>query len=106
MLNSALKHADAVVIADDNPRGENPENIIRDVIAGCELWLPWWIIRNRREAIRSIIRLAQPGDIVLICGKGHETYQIIGDRVLPFDDRAVALEFLKEMNFHAAGDGR
>ena len=101
MLNSALKHADAVVIADDNPRGENPENIIRDVIAGCELWLPWWIIRNRREAIRSIISLAQPGDIVLICGKGHETYQEICGVRHHFDDAEVAREALAE----SADDG-
>ncbi len=97
MLKAALQHSDAVIITDDNPRGENPEAIIRDIVTGSDTWLPWWIIRDRRQAIRAILRLAQPGDIVLLCGKGHENYQVIGSQRLPFDDREIALACLAEL---------
>lgn len=92
MLKAALKYADAVILTDDNPRTEDPNQIIRDIVSGCELWLPWWIIRDRRKAIRAILALAQPGDIVLLCGKGHETYQEIEGVRHHFDDAEVARE--------------
>jgi len=94
MLQTALHYANAVFITDDNPRFEDPDAIIRDIVSGTELWLPWWIIRNRKEAIHSILRLAQPGDIVLLCGKGHENYQEIEGVRYPFDDAEIAYEFL------------
>lgn len=96
MLKAALQHADAVIITDDNPRREDPDAIIRDVLAGSETWLPWWIIRDRKEAIYAILRLARPGDVVLLCGKGHETYQEIGTERFHFDDHEIAAEFFKE----------
>jgi UDP-N-acetylmuramyl-tripeptide synthetase/UDP-N-acetylmuramoyl-tripeptide--D-alanyl-D-alanine ligase len=95
MLRSALQNADAVVITDDNPRSEDPDQIIRDIVGGCDPWLPWWVIRDRKEAIHAILRLAQPGDIVLICGKGHETYQEIEGVRYPFDDAEIAREYLR-----------
>ena len=94
MLQIALHYANAVIITDDNPRFEDPDAIIRDIVAGTELWFPWWIIRNRKEAIHSILRLAQAGDIVLLCGKGHENYQEIEGVRYPFDDAEIASEFL------------
>jgi UDP-N-acetylmuramoyl-L-alanyl-D-glutamate--2,6-diaminopimelate ligase len=106
----AAEYADLVFITSDNPRSEEPLAIIKEIEAGARqdpgARAVLEIIPDRRAAIGAAIKAARPEDVVLIAGKGHETYQIIGDRVLPFDDRAVALEFLKEMNFHAAGDGR
>lgn len=94
MLKTALKYSDAVIVSDDNPRMENPDRIIRDIVTGSELLLPWWIIRDRKRAIEAILGLAQPGDIVLLCGKGHETYQEIAGQRHHFDDAEVAREFL------------
>jgi UDP-N-acetylmuramyl-tripeptide synthetase/UDP-N-acetylmuramoyl-tripeptide--D-alanyl-D-alanine ligase len=94
MINAALKHADVVIIADDNPRSEDPNAIIREMVAGSDIWLPWWIIRDRKEAIMAILRLARPGDMVLICGKGHEAYQEIEGIKHHFDDTEIAREFL------------
>lgn len=99
MLKAALKHADAVIITDDNPRGEDPNAIIREIVQGTEMWLPWWIIRDRREAIHAILRLAQPGDIVLLCGKGHETYQEIEGVRQHFDDAEIAAAYLDSPAF-------
>lgn len=86
MLKAALMHSDAVIITDDNPRNESPEAIINDIVMSSEFFLPWWIIRDRKTAINAAIKLAQPGDLVLICGKGHETYQEIQGVKHPFDD--------------------
>ncbi len=98
MLNAALKQADAVIITDDNPRGENPDLIIREMAAGTDLWLPWWIIRDRGEAIKAILSLARPGDVALICGKGHETYQEIEGVKHHFDDSEAARKALSPDN--------
>lgn len=104
MLKAALQFADAVIITDDNPRTENPDAIIREIVTGTDLWLPWWIIRDRREAIRAILRLAQPQDIVLLCGKGHETYQEIEGVRHHFDDAETAAEYLEASSFGAWDD--
>ncbi len=94
MLQAALHNCDAVIITDDNPRSENPEQIIYDILSGTDNRLPWWVIRDRKTAIESIIDLAQPGDIVVLCGKGHETYQEIEGVRHDFDDYKVAWEHL------------
>lgn len=99
MLKTALQHADAVIVTDDNPRRENPNAIIREIVAGADIWLPWWIIRDRRLAIRSLLNLAQPGDIVLICGKGHENYQEIDGVRHHFDDAEEAANWLSSNDF-------
>lgn len=90
MLKAALSHSDVVIVTDDNPRTENPEKIIYDIVRDTAWNLPWWIIRDRAKAIAAAIRLALPGDLVLICGKGHETYQEIGNVRYDFDDRLIA----------------
>ncbi len=96
MLKSALNHSDVVIISDDNPRSENPEAIIKDIVSSADIFLPWWIIRNRQQAITSIIRLAQKEDIVLICGKGSEDYQDIEGIRHHFNDREETLKALSE----------
>ena len=96
----ALDLADVAVVTSDNPRNEEPEAIIEEILAGIELGRDNPKIRvqsDRRRAIQAAIaEEARPGDIVVIAGKGHETYQIVGDRTLEFDDREVAREVLAE----------
>jgi UDP-N-acetylmuramoyl-L-alanyl-D-glutamate--2,6-diaminopimelate ligase len=96
----AARLADRVWITSDNPRSERPEAIIDEVLAGARAvagdpgrcaTLP-----DRQAAIRSAIRWARRDDTVVIAGKGHETYQIVGTDVLPFDDREVARQVLRE----------
>jgi UDP-N-acetylmuramoyl-L-alanyl-D-glutamate--2,6-diaminopimelate ligase len=79
----ATENADSVIVTDDNPRSENPESI-RAAILGAAKGAQE--IGDRAEAIRTAISVLQPGDALLIAGKGHETGQIVGDRTLPFSD--------------------
>jgi UDP-N-acetylmuramoyl-L-alanyl-D-glutamate--2,6-diaminopimelate ligase len=95
----AAERADQIVVTSDNPRSEVPAAIISDVLSGLT---PAQSSRamvepDRRAAIALAFATAQPGDVVVIAGKGHEATQTIGDRVLPFDDRAVARELLEAM---------
>ena len=85
----ASRSSDVVIVTDDNPRSEDPAQIRKDVLAGAAGATE---IAGRREAIAEAIRIARAGDIILLAGKGHETGQIIGDKVLPFDDALVARE--------------
>ena len=92
--------SDVIVITSDNPRSEDPAKIIEEIRRGItpDTRRPeqrQLAIVDRRTAITKAIELARPGDLVLIAGKGHEKYQVIGDRVLPFDDVAVAREGLE-----------
>jgi UDP-N-acetylmuramoyl-L-alanyl-D-glutamate--2,6-diaminopimelate ligase len=81
--------SDVVIVTDDNPRSEDPRRIRADIMARATGATE---VPGRREAIAEAIRIAREGDIVLVAGKGHETGQIIGDKVLPFDDALVARE--------------
>ena len=81
--------ADVVILTSDNPRGEDPEAIIRDIETGLP-GIPHQKVVDRREGIQAAIECARPGDIVLIAGRGHEAYQDLGRRLIPFDDREVA----------------
>jgi len=85
----ATRLSDVVIVTDDNPRSEDPSRIRADIMAGAPGATE---VAGRREAIAEAIRIAKDGDIVLLAGKGHETGQIIGDKVLPFDDALVARE--------------
>jgi UDP-N-acetylmuramoyl-L-alanyl-D-glutamate--2,6-diaminopimelate ligase len=85
----ATELSDIVIVTDDNPRSEDPARIRADIMAGASGASE---VPGRREAIAEAIRIAREGDIVLVAGKGHETGQIIGDKVLPFDDALVARE--------------
>ena len=88
--------ADVVFITSDNPRSEDPNLIINDIKAGMSDFSKIHVLSDRKTAIVEALKIAQKGDVVLIAGKGHETYQILGDKVIDFDDRVVAKEFLKE----------
>jgi UDP-N-acetylmuramoyl-L-alanyl-D-glutamate--2,6-diaminopimelate ligase len=85
----AARLSDIVIVTDDNPRTEDAEAIRAEVMRGAPNAIE---IAGRRDAIAEAIRLAVSGDIVLLAGKGHETGQIAGDKVLPFDDALVARE--------------
>ncbi len=112
MGQAAARHSDLLVVTSDNPRGEDPSSIIEQIVRGLE-GLPmrmitperqeisgplpaYVVIQDRAEAIRWAIRRARPGDLVFIAGKGHEAYQIIGTRQVPFEDREVAKKALQE----------
>jgi UDP-N-acetylmuramyl-tripeptide synthetase len=95
MGEAAASLSDVVIVTSDNPRTEDPEAILRDVEVGLRsAGKPYLKIPDRREAIHSAIEEARPGDLVLIAGKGHEDYQIVGTERRHFDDREVAAEAL------------
>lgn len=96
----AAELADLVVVTSDNPRSEDPDEIIAAIVAGvpAEYRHRVSIDPDRRSAIRSALQAARPGDVVLLAGKGHETTQTIGSTVVPFDDRAVARELLEHLS--------
>jgi len=89
----AAVYADRIYVTSDNPRSESPAAIVADIEGGIGAH-PHVIEIDRRRAIERAITESAPGDVVLIAGKGHETYQIIGDQTLPFDDAEVAREAL------------
>lgn len=91
----ATQLADYTVITSDNPRTEDPLKIIEQIVAGVVPGAKYHVEPDRRRAIAHAIEFARPKDFILIAGKGHETYQIIGAQKLPFDDREVAREALK-----------
>lgn len=91
----AARLADVAIVTNDNPRSENPERIAEHILAGMGGGTAEQVVQlERREAIDLALRMARPGDRVLLAGKGHETGQTIGDETLSFDDRTVALEVL------------
>ena len=100
----ASRLAEVAFVTSDNPRSEKPEAIIEEILTGMEGGTAEIHVEpDRRKAIEAAIGIARPSDTVVIAGKGHETYQIIGDRVAPFDDRAVARTALARI--HGAGEG-
>lgn len=97
MTHMALKYSDHIMITSDNPRTEDPKLIIKDMTQGLPAGEQYkiQIEELRKDAIQKVIQQAKEGDVVLIAGKGHEDYQIIGTDKLPFSDYEVAQEFLK-----------
>jgi UDP-N-acetylmuramoyl-L-alanyl-D-glutamate--2,6-diaminopimelate ligase len=107
----AAAYSDITIITNDNPRLEDPRAIIAEIESGMDLSeikkvLPeqlkrsdrtrsYAVIEDRKAAISAAVRLAEADDIVLIAGKGHEDYQILGTKKVPFDDRLTAAEALK-----------
>lgn len=83
MAKAAEDNADILVITSDNPAHENPDEIIREVMTGISGKKPCRCITDRREAIAYALDTARKDDVIILCGKGHETYQIIGDEYLP-----------------------
>lgn len=97
----AVENSDWVVLTSDNPRREDPMAIIEDTLEGMKEHADKYIVvENRKEAIGKALDVAEPGDVVLIAGKGHETVQIIGTKSYPFDERKIIEEYLDEHNTH------
>jgi len=108
MGRAAAEESDLAVITSDNPRSEDPLAIIAEIEGGIDAAVMektdpaglragrkrYAVVEDRREAIGLAVGIAGPDDIVLIAGKGHEDYQILGTRTIPFDDRTVAREAL------------
>jgi UDP-N-acetylmuramoyl-L-alanyl-D-glutamate--2,6-diaminopimelate ligase len=92
----AAKHADRVIVTDDNPRSENPGSIRAAIVEGAARAPNVREIGDRREAIRAAVAALQPGDVLLIAGKGHETGQIIGSNTLDFSDHKEVEAALRE----------
>ncbi len=90
MARIACEGSTRVIFTSDNPRHEDPEMILKQMTDGVQGLRRWIKITDREEAIRSAVMMSQEGEIILIAGKGHETYQIIGDERIHFDDREVA----------------
>ena len=87
MAAIAVKYASTAIFTSDNPRHESPEAILDEMTAGLDTATRWLRITDRAEAIRTAVLMSHPGDLILIAGKGHETYQIVGDVKHHFDDR-------------------
>lgn len=96
IMGKASLAADRAVVTSDNPRTEDPQAIIEDIVSGMGSGAERFDVEpDRRSAIALAISQAKPGDSILIAGKGHEDYQLVGDQVLSFDDRIVAAEELE-----------
>jgi UDP-N-acetylmuramoyl-L-alanyl-D-glutamate--2,6-diaminopimelate ligase len=97
MGEAAGRESDIVVLTSDNPRSEDPLLIINDVIVGVQRTNTKLLVEpDRQKAIQVALDAARAGDIVLLAGKGHETYQVLRDRTIDFDDRAVARAILSK----------
>jgi UDP-N-acetylmuramoyl-L-alanyl-D-glutamate--2,6-diaminopimelate ligase len=85
---AAAAYADLAILTSDNPGKESPEDIIRDIAMAFEgSGTPYLTIPDRADAIRSAVRQAQKGDVLVLAGKGHETYQLVGSQKIPFSEK-------------------
>lgn len=98
MAKASSELSDVMVVTSDNPRTEDPQKIIDQVVAGIPKGWPGevHVEKDRRQALALALQTAREGDVILVTGKGHEDYQIVGDKKLPFSDVAVIGELLKE----------
>ena len=93
----AAKHSDFVIVTSDNPRTEVPGEIIKEILAGMKISKSKYkVIEDRREAIRWALDNAQTDDVIILAGKGHETYQVLGKEKVHFDEREVVAEYLEK----------
>ncbi len=93
----AAKMADYVIVTSDNPRTEDPAMIIEDILVGVKKHnTPYTVIENRVDAINFAVKEARKDDIIVLAGKGHETYQILADRTIHLDEREIVAQALKE----------
>ncbi|MBS1714691.1 MAG: UDP-N-acetylmuramoyl-L-alanyl-D-glutamate--2,6-diaminopimelate ligase [Armatimonadetes bacterium] len=95
MAAAASSLSDVTVVTSDNPRTEDPEAIIDEIVPGIKNGARWERVTDRRAAIERAVRIAEPGDVVVIAGKGHEDYQIIGREKVHMSDQEMAAEALK-----------
>jgi UDP-N-acetylmuramoyl-L-alanyl-D-glutamate--2,6-diaminopimelate ligase len=104
MGQAAAGASDFVVLTSDNPRSEDPLAIMNDALVGIRRKdVPHIVEPDRAAAIARALKEAREGDIVILAGKGHETYQVLKDRTIAFDDREVAREVLKGYGYRARG---
>ncbi|MFW6203111.1 MAG: Mur ligase family protein, partial [Marinilabilia sp.] len=98
MASEAVKHSSKVIFTSDNPRDEKPQDIIDQMMEGVEFaeQIKVLTIVDRKEAIRTACTIARPGDIVLVAGKGHETYQEVKGQKWHFDDREIIKDFFEQ----------
>jgi UDP-N-acetylmuramyl tripeptide synthase len=96
MAAAAARLADRVILTSDNPRSEEPSVILREMAAGLPKGAPAQKVENRAEAIRTAVRSAGPGDVILVAGKGHEETQEIRGEKFPFSDRREVEKALAE----------
>ena len=97
MGSIAARYADNVIITSDNPRSEEPMAIIDDILVGLDgTTTPYKVIENRVEAIKYAVATAAKDDIIVLAGKGHETYQILKEGTIHLDEREVVAEALKD----------
>jgi UDP-N-acetylmuramoyl-L-alanyl-D-glutamate--2,6-diaminopimelate ligase len=99
MGEAAGRWSDILVVTSDNPRTENPDKIIEDILPGLT-GINYQVIVDRRKAIACACSIAAPGDTIVIAGKGHEDYQIIGTEKIHFDDREEVSVALKELGYN------
>ena len=92
----AQSMSDIVVLTSDNPRTEAPDQIIKDVLEGMQATDDLFVVEDRREGIYKALSMAGDDDVVLVAGKGHEDYQIIGKTKFHFDDKEVVQAFFNE----------
>ncbi len=98
MGSIAAHNSDYVIVTSDNPRSEDPSAIIKDILVGMEgSSTPYKVVENRIEAIKYAISLAKTDDIIVLAGKGHETYQILSTGTIHLDEREIVAEALKEV---------
>src|SRR5213078_390512 len=101
MGEAAGSLSDLAVLTSDNPRSEDPLRIMSDAMVGLQkTGNPYLAEADRETAIRKALENAREGDVVVLAGKGHETYQVLKDRTIDFDDRKVAREVLKSYGYH------
>ena len=94
MGKQAALFADEIIVTSDNPRTEDPDEIIKDILSGADK-RRFTVVPDRRSAIGVALDAAREGDCVIIAGKGHEKYQIVGKKKLPFDDAETVAEMLR-----------
>ncbi|MCL2108984.1 MAG: UDP-N-acetylmuramoyl-L-alanyl-D-glutamate--2,6-diaminopimelate ligase [Oscillospiraceae bacterium] len=94
MGEAAEKYADMLIITSDNPRFENQQDIINQVAKGIKT-KPYESYTDRKQAIEAAVKSAKKGDVIALCGKGHETVQVIGDEGLPFDEKEIVAELME-----------
>jgi len=91
----AAKYADICIVTSDNPRYEDPDKIIEDILVGVKRGKAEYVaITDRKEAIKYAIDIAKPKDTILLAGKGHEKYIIIKDKMIPFDEKQIVMDLI------------
>lgn len=98
MAQAAEKHSDYIIVTNDNPRKEDPQEICRDILQGFSPKAHYHVELDRYQAIKAALAKAQKDDVVLIAGKGHETYQILAHQTIEFDDRKAVAKALQELS--------